>query len=405
MLVHCADPGRARKFGGHKFGEHKVASFMLPTMPALPIPGPYPTAELTHPARIESYARISAALALLSTSELTHRVNEAEPLGTGIGGSTLTLQIDGLPLLFAKRIRLTDLELRPEHRMSTANIFELPAHYQRNIGSAGFGVWRELAAHAMANSWVLSRQVDCFPLMLHWRVLDGAAAPNAEPPPPEWTDVEGMSAYWGNSAAVGRRLRALADAKSSVLIVMERLPWTLSAWLNERLAAGPEARAAACEMVSNCLAVDIPKINALGLLHGDAHHGNMLTDGQRLYYADLGLASSARFALAADERRYLVDNASLDIAYVRSRWVNWLIKAWDPTLESATDRMALVKRIAQGEAVEQLVEGLPPSLARTIARDAPIAALINDFYIELHEHSTSSDYPRAAIEMLLAARG
>ncbi|MCV2367181.1 protein kinase family protein [Roseateles oligotrophus] len=359
---------------------------------------------MNHAARLERFASISATLALLSNQELTRMADAAEPLGSGIGGSTLTLTIDGQEL-FAKRVRLTDLERRPEHLLSTANLFGLPPHYQRNVGSAGFGVWRELAAHALANSWVLSQQVDCFPLMLHWRVLDGAASPHAKPPPPEWTDVKRMSAYWGNSAAVEQRLTALAGASASVLIVMERLPWTLSVWLNEQLDAGPEALAAACKMVEDCLNTDIPKINALGLLHGDAHHGNMLTDGQRLYYADLGLASSTRFALGADERQYLHDNASLDLAYVRGKWVNWLLKAWLPGLAEAPARMALVKRIARGEAALQLLPGLPPSLALSMERYAPIAALINDFYIGLHEHSRSSPYPRAAVEALLATPG
>jgi hypothetical protein len=359
---------------------------------------------LNHAARLERFASISATLALLSTQELTRMADQAEPLGSGIGGSTLTLNIDGTRV-FAKRVRLTDLERRPEHLMSTANIFGLPPHYQRNVGSAGFGVWRELAAHQMANSWMLAQQLDCFPLMYHWRVLDGAASVKAAPPPPEWTDVKGMSAYWGHSAAVEQRLMALAGASASVLILMEQLPWTLSVWLNEQLVAGPEALQSACAMVEACLMADIPKINALGLLHGDAHHGNMLTDGQRLYYADLGLASSARFALGNDERQYLHDNASLDIAYVRSRWVNWLLKAWHPALAEAPARMALVKRIARGEAALQLLPRLPASLALSIERHAQIADLINDFYIDLHEHSRSSPYPRAAIEALLAAQG
>ena len=295
--------------------------------------------------RLTRYAQVSAALALLSTDQLTRLAGGAEQLGAGIGGSTLTLEIDGTKV-FAKRVRLTDLERQPEHLMSTANVFGLPTHYQRNVGSAGFGVWRELAAHAMTSAWVLGRQLDCFPLMFHWRVLEGAASPKATPPPAEWTDVKRMSSYWGDAAAVTQRLQALLAARASVLIVMEYLPWTLSDWLAQQTSAGPAALTSACTQVENWLAEDIPKIGALGLLHGDAHHGNILTDGQRLYYADLGLASSARFALGADERLYLQQNASLDLAYVRSRWVNWLVKAWAASPVEPAARLAMVKRIA-----------------------------------------------------------
>jgi hypothetical protein len=351
-------------------------------------------------ARIANFAKLSAQLALLSTAALTRMADEAEQLGSGIGGSTLTLTLDGIQV-FAKRVRLTDLERRPEHLQSTANLFGLPTHYQRNVGSAGFGVWRELAAHALANSWVLSGQLDCFPLMLHWRVLDGAAAPKAAAPPPDWTDVKRMSAYWADSAAVAQRLTALADASASVLIVLEQLPWTLSTWLAERVAAGPQALEAACDMVERCLLTDIPQINALGLLHGDAHHGNLLTDGQRLYYADLGLALSARFTLSDEERRYLKHNASLDIAYVRSRWVNWLLKACCPARSEVTDRHALVKRMAQGEAALQVAPELPAGIAGMVERHAAIADLVNEFYSKLHGQSRASPYPTAAIEAQL----
>ena len=359
---------------------------------------------MKHADRLARFTQLSATLALLSTQELNRMADVAQALASGIGGSTMTLNIDGTKV-FAKRVRLTDLERRPEHLMSTANLFGLPPHYQRNVGSAGFGVWRELAAHALTNSWVLSQQLDCFPLMFHWRVLDGAAGPKAAPPPAEWTDVEGMSAYWSDAGAIKQRLAALAGATASVLIVMEYLPWTLSDWLNEQLSTGPSALQSACAMVEACLMTDIPKINALGLLHGDAHHGNMLTDGRRLYYADLGLASSARFALTPDEQVYLQQHNSLDIAYVRSRWAKWLLKASCPSLTEAAAQMALIKRIAQGEVARLLLPDLAlPSLARMIERHAPIACLINDFYAELHERSRSSPYPQEAIEALLVAR-
>jgi hypothetical protein len=92
----------------------------------------------------------------------------------------------------------------------------------------------------------------------------------------------------------------------------------------QQKAAGPEAMESACAIVEHGLTVDVLSMNALGLLHGDAHHGNILTDGHRLYFADLGLATSARFQLSDDEQSYLQHNASLACAYVRAKWVNWL---------------------------------------------------------------------------------
>jgi hypothetical protein len=357
---------------------------------------------MTHSERTARYAQISTALALQNDAQLRRLVDAAKPLASGIGGTTLALELDGCKV-FAKRVRLTDLERRPEHRMSTANLVQLPAFCQRNVGSVGFGAWRELAAHAMTTSWVLSQQLESFPLMYHWRLLDGAAAARAAPPPEELADIEGMVRYWEGAESMGVRLRALADATASIVIFLEYLPSTLSAWLGQQLAAGPAAMQSACAMVERGLTVDIPRMNSLGLLHGDAHFDNILTDGHRLYFADLGLATSERFALSPDELSYLRENASLDRAYVLAKWVNWLIKAFAPSSSSLHERMALVRAVAQGQTLQALIAGLPTDAAAILHRHAPIASLVNDFYVQLHGERRNAHYPREDIEAELAA--
>jgi hypothetical protein len=355
---------------------------------------------MSHSLRTAKFAQVSTALALQTDRQLTLLVDEAEQLATGIGGTTLAFDIEGTRV-FAKRVRLTDLERRPEHRMSTANIYELPTFCQRNVGSPGFGVWRELVANVMTTDWVLSRQLESFPLMYHWRVLEGAAAAAAAPLSNELADIERMVSYWEGSEAMGMRLKALADATASVMIVLEYMPWSLSTWLDQQMAAGREAMESACRMVEHGLTVDVPLMNSLGLLHGDAHHDNILTDGNRLYFADLGLATSARFALSSDELGYLEHNASLDRAYVLANWVNWLVKAWSPTVSSLRERMELVRAITQGQALHQLIPDLPSSVASIIHRHAAIATAVNDFYVKLHSDGRSVPYPREDIQALL----
>lgn len=357
---------------------------------------------MTHSERTVLFAQISTALALRSDQQLARLVDEAEQLASGIGGTTLAFEIEGFKV-FAKRLRLTDLERRPENQMSTKNLFELPTFCQRNVGSAGFGVWRELAANVMTTGWALSRKLESFPLMYHWRVLEGATAPGAAPLPDELANVERMVGYWDGSEAMGVRLKALAGATASVMIFLEYLPWNLSAWLDQQLAAGPEAMEAACTMVERGLTVDIPLMNSLGLLHGDAHLGNILTDGHRLHFADFGLATSERFELSREESRYLEHSASLDRAYVLTQWVNWLVKAWAPAVSNVQDRMELVRATGQGQALHRLIPDLPASVAKIIRRHAPIAALVNDFYVKLHSECRSANYPRNDIETVLQA--
>jgi len=356
---------------------------------------------VSYSARTAKYAQISTALAKQGDEQLTRLVDEAEQLASGIGGTTMAFDIEGIKV-FAKRVRLTDLERRPEHWMSTANVFQLPTFCQRNVGSPGFGVWRELVANQLTTEWVLSKQLECFPLMYHWRVVEGAVAPSAAPVPAELRDIERMASYWERSEAMGMRLKALIGATASVMIFLEHVPWSLSAWLDQQMAAGSEAIESACAMVEHGLTVDIPLMNRLGLLHGDAHHGNILTDGNRLYMADLGLATSARFELSSDELTYLRHNASLDRAYVVAKWVNWLVKAYAPTVSSPQQRMGWVRAVAQGQALHLLIRGLPSGVAAIIHRYAPIATVINDFYVKLHSESRSAPYPRRDIEALLS---
>jgi hypothetical protein len=353
-----------------------------------------------HRLRTARFAQVSTALALLSDRQLAGLVEAAEPMATGIGGTTLRFAIEGHPV-FAKRLRLTELERRPEHRLSTANLEALPAFCQRNVGSVGFGAWRELAAHVMTSGWVLSQQLSCFPLMFHWRELDGAQAACAAPLPAELADREGMVAHWEGSPAMAARLRGLAEASASVVIFMEHLPWTLAAWLARQSAAGPATFEAACRRVDAALCTDVPHMNALGLLHGDAHLDNIVTDGEAIYLADFGLATSARFALGPDERDYLQHHASLDRAYVLAKWVNALIKLGCPALESIPARLALVHTLAQGRPAPAVLEGLPKVVTEILHRHAPVADAINTFYGQLHGSSRSAPYPRELIERLL----
>lgn len=162
-------------------------------------------------ARVSAHATVGAQLSLLSDRRLGDAVAAAPALGSGIGGRRGEMEVAGLPV-FVKRVPLTDIESRPEHVRSTANLFELPLYYQYGVGSAGFGAWRELAAHVMTTTWVLKGEFAGFPLMYHWRVLP-------DRPPADFADefggVEGAVAHWEGSPAVRHRLEAIGKSSSA----------------------------------------------------------------------------------------------------------------------------------------------------------------------------------------------
>jgi hypothetical protein len=326
-------------------------------------------------------------------------VEDAATIGSGIGGTSMLLHVEDTPV-FVKSVPLTDLERRPENVMSTANLFGLPLGCQYGVGSPSFGVWRELAAHAMTTSWVLGGRSACFPLLYHWRVLDGLAS--TAPLSDELADVEGAVEYWHGSAAVRERIEAIAKSSATVTLFMEYLPSTLPDWLEAQVAAGDHATDAAIAMVEHCLRNDIAFMNGAGLFHFDAHFGNILTDGQRLYFADFGLATSPRFELSPAESSFLAANASHDACHTITRLVDWVVTNL-VGVPDWTERDEYIRRCAQGNQPAGLVPSA--AAAAVINRYAPIAVVVNEFYRKLHLEDRTTPYPAEEIARACAASG
>jgi hypothetical protein len=271
-------------------------------------------------------------------------------------------------------------------------MFELPTFCHYGLGSAGGGAWRELAAHAMTTGWVLTGGTENFPLMYHWRVLSGS------PPSAPADDIDKMVAFWDGSPQVRARLDAIAGASASLMLFGEYVPQNLHDWLITQVERGGDALDAACTMIERELRTAVRFMNANGLLHFDAHFRNILTDGERLYVTDFGLATSPRFDLSADERAFLRLNARHDECYSVTDFVNRLLTAVTGNPDQA-DRVALIGRIAAGD----VPETVPASVAALVRRHAPVALVMNEFYRKLYGESRSTSFPADVIRHLASA--
>ncbi len=352
---------------------------------------PRHAAEMSREQRLDRYGRVVEALAVYADRRLAELLGAGRPLGAGIGGAPVLLDVAGVPV-FAKRVPLTDRER--DHALSTANLFDLPPYCQYGVGAPGFGAWRELAAATITTSWVVTGHTEAFPLLYHWRVL-----PGAPPPAEEHADIDRVVAYWGGSAAVRDRLRALAGASASLVLFGEYIPTNLAAWLATRTREGPDSAAAACAMLESRLFTDIAMMNAGGLMHFDAHFANILTDGHRLYLAYLGLATSPRFDLSPGEVGFLGANDTHDLGYAAMRLLGWLVTGvcgigvGDPGT-----RNAYIREWAEGGTPA----GAPAWAAAVIREYAPLATVMNDFYWHLFGDSRATPYPTVAVRRLLA---
>lgn len=125
--------------------------------------------------------------------------------------------------------------------------------------------------------------------------------------------------------------------------------------------------------------------------------------GERLYIADLGLATSSRFDLSEQEIAFLHRNRTHDLGYALMRLVNWLIThvcgVAVPRNGIPEQRDAYVRACANGADPT----GAPPTVAAAIRRYAPVAALMNDFYWDLYGTSRPTPYPSERIERAVTA--
>jgi hypothetical protein len=210
------------------------------------------------------------------------------PGRNGWSNGDVVLEVAGTRV-FAKRVPLTELERR--HPRSTANVFDLPAFYQYRIGSSGFAAWRELAAHELTTAWEIEERCGAFPLLHHGRVL-------AVPPGPAF-DPEPLVAAWGGSSQIRARLEAIAGATASVVLFIEYVPETVRQWLSDQT----DVERAFAMVEREALRIT-QLMRAHDFLHLDPHFANILTDGERLYVSDFGLATSRQFTLTEPEGRF-----------------------------------------------------------------------------------------------------
>lgn len=237
--------------------------------------------------RRETCLRLGTRLALMDDQTLSRLCRAVQP--TSGWGRNRRLELDGAPV-FVKSIPVTDRELA--QRYSTRNRYRLPGYYNYGVGSAGFGAFRELAAHVKTTHWVLSGAVEGFPLMYHHRIL-----PRLDRPQP--ADPDGLERYvlrWNGSPSIRRYMEDRRTARHEIVLFLEWVPHALF----DRLAEDASLAAPALTAMRHTLEFAAER----GLLHFDAHARNILTDGRAFYLTDFGLALDAEFDLTARERAF-----------------------------------------------------------------------------------------------------
>lgn len=311
-------------------------------------------------------------------------------------GTSVKLDIDGVPI-FVKKVPLNEIEGKPENIRSTENLFGIPLYYQYGVGSGGFSVWRELSAHIMSTEWILSRENGNLPLMYHWRIINNSD----EKTPLDEEELKNYVKYWGDSSAIGERVRANHDASAYVALFIEYIPDTLNSWLSKKLSKGDGSIDKAIEMVERNLIETITFINSKGILHFDAHFHNILTDGEHLFFSDFGLATSSQFSLSQEEIKFFQNHQNYDRCYVVMTLTDWIISSL-----FGKDRCDVVlQEYADGKTPLLLPAALTPYLSSIVKRYAPITLRMNKFFEALREKTKQEPYPSVELDQLLIEAG
>ncbi|MFI5300109.1 MAG: protein kinase family protein [Polyangiales bacterium] len=341
-------------------------------------------------ARCARHDRLSRAFARASEDRLRELLARAPVQASSLGGETRVVALDGARV-FAKSIPLTDLERLPHHRHSTANLFVLPLHYQYGIGSVGFGAWRELSAHRMASEWVARGECTQLPLLHHWRLLRrDARAPTSA----RLEELETSVARWGGSAAIRSRLQARLAASADLVLFLEYFPITLDDAYRTQVGRDDADGLRFVDATERDLTATMGFLNRHGLLHFDAHFGNVVTDGARPFVTDFGLALSDRFELSDDERAFHRRHRDYDRALLSANLVAWAL----PASVSLEERTSLLRDFVS----DRHYHPLSRVLEALLKRHAPVAHALRAFNAALVDRDLATPYPEAEIARALA---
>lgn len=260
--------------------------------------------------RKNTYDTLSHSLSQMDEAQLQQLISTGVVINEGIGGRSVQVEYQGTPI-FVKKVPVGKLE--QEHFQSTANFYNLPLCYQYGIGSAGFGVWRELKAHQMTTRWVLEEECAHFPLMYHWCFVEEAEEKSISKK--EQEELEETVLYWENSPAIRHRLQDRLDATSYVYLFLEYVPHTLHDGLSHQFEVAERGDVSNfIERFDKQLSATNLFMSKQGFLHMDAHFKNVLTDGKNVYFADFGLATSKLFDLSPEESDFLTLHENYDQA-------------------------------------------------------------------------------------------
>ncbi|MGI2906445.1 hypothetical protein [Tolypothrix sp. VBCCA 56010] len=357
--------------------------------------------------RRNKYFKLSSQLAELDNAQLHFLFDNSESNKSSTGWGINHTIVLGQSKVFVKRVPMTNLEY--ENLFSTRNLYDLPTYCNYNLGSTGFGVFRELVTHIKTTNWVLEGAIATFPLMYHYRIIpfSGRRAKVDRLRLKEYVE------YWGNSANAGNYVLDRAIANYELVMFIEYIPHILETWLREN----PNK----LQKPLNDLRTTIDFLRTKKIIHFDAHFRNVLTDGEQIYLTDFGLVLDKSFVLTSDEESFFEQNTFYDYGEVLRNWGHLIRWSYDSCSENDKRRIMEKYGIKEGlqlyevgsillDNIEQIhadgVMKLDEFYVASIVKYRSIIALMQDFFTHMWGNKKKdTKLDRAKLRLLLKETG
>ncbi len=350
------------------------------------------------------YYDLSSRIALLDNAQLHVLFNSGEKQSSYGKNHTITL---GHSNVFVKRIPVTDLEY--ENMYSTRNVYDLPTFYNYGFGSAGMGVFRELATHVKSTNWVLSGSIANFPLMYHSRLIPFSG---------EHAEIDmayhaRYVEYWGSNENIGQYILDRASARYELVLFLEYFPHTVSDWLQADLKRLPS-------VLAECHAA-LSFLHDKGILHLDTHFNNMVTEGKHVYLTDFGLALDRQFDLSPAEKQFYRQNSLYDFGYLLCMLGSPMFRIYaglsDVDKARILDKYGIQPGLSSDEIVSRLldniedlatgnIKGVDKRYAALLEKYRGVSALMLDFYTDMRgNNAKDTRFRHVKLQRLLKEAG
>lgn len=314
-------------------------------------------------------------------------------------GQNCLVEIDGQKV-FVKSVPLTELEMANAY--STKNHYQIPTWYNYGVGSAGFGAFRELAAHKKTTNWVRECEFSAFPLLHHHRIL------TTERSGKSIRDLKSYVAYWNGSKTVERYMVDRCECKQQLILFLEYLTPARN-WISENPTK--------LNVMFKKAVKSIDFLHQNNMIHFDAHVSNWLTDGKDMFLTDFGLLLDREFELANSELQFFKKHRFYDYSQVVTAFSEGVIdhyfslntfqkKLVNKELNQSPNDMAPFINSLISNALtlnEKKLIQLPLTLTRFIRMYQPIIRATSDFFLTLQTEKKSSDlYPAQKLKRMLS---